>query len=70
MAEEIDAKSVCRGIRNSEDLQTIKVIAIANGLSDSEHRVLLEKGFDGYVPLSADAAEVIHKIEEVTAIIY
>jgi excisionase family DNA binding protein len=69
-AEGIDANSVCRGIRNSEDLRTIKVIAIADKLSDSGQRALIEKGFDGYVPLSADAAEVIHKIEEVTAIIY
>lgn len=70
MAEEIDAKSICRGIRNSEDLRTIKIIAIANGLSDSESQALMQKGFDGYVPLSADPAEVIRKIEEVTAIIY
>jgi len=70
LAEEIDTASICRGIRNSEDLRTIKIIAIANGLSDSESQALLQKGFDGYVPLSADATEVIHKIEEVTAIIY
>lgn len=70
MAEEIDARSVCRGIRNSEDLRTIKIIAIANGLSDAESQALMRNGFDGYVPLSSDPAEVIHKIEEVTAIIY
>ena len=70
MAEEIDARSVCRGIRDSEDLRTIKIIAIANGLSDSESQALMQKGFDGYVPLSSDPADVIHKIEEVTAIIY
>ncbi|MHC4353719.1 MAG: helix-turn-helix domain-containing protein [Planctomycetota bacterium] len=70
MAEEIDARSVCRGIRDSEDLRTIKIIAIANGLSDSESQVLMQKGFDGCVPLSSDPTGVIHKIEEVTAIIY
>ena len=70
MAEDIEANSICRGIRESDDLRTIKIIAIANSLSDSEQRSLLQKGFDGYVPLCADAAEVIHKIEEVTAIIY
>jgi len=70
MAEDIDAKSICKGIHNSEDLRTIKIIAIANGLSDSESQALLQKGFDGYVPLSADPSDVIRKIEEVTAIIY
>lgn len=70
LAEEIDAKSICQGIRNSQDLRTIKIIAIANGLSESESQALLHKGFDGYVPLSADPTEVIRKIEEVIAIIY
>ncbi|MEA3226823.1 MAG: hypothetical protein U9Q07_12810, partial [Planctomycetota bacterium] len=59
-----------QGIRQNEDLRTIKIVAIANQLSDSESQALLQKGFDGYLPLSADAAEVIHKIEEMTAIIY
>jgi len=70
LAEGIDATSICGGIRANEDLQTIKIIAIANQLSDSESAALLQKGFDGYVPYSADATEVIKKIEEATAIIY
>ena len=70
LADDIDATSICRGIRDNEDLRTIKVIAIANQLSDSESEALLQKGFDGYVPYSADSTEVIHKIEEATAIIY
>lgn len=70
LAEEIDAKSICQGIHNSQDLRTIKIIAIANRLSESESQALLHKGFDGYVPLSADPTEVIRKIEEVIAIIY
>ena len=70
LAEGIDATSICGGIRANEDLQTIKIIAIANRLSDSESAALLQKGFDGYVPYSADATEVIKKIEEATAIIY
>jgi excisionase family DNA binding protein len=70
LAEGIDAASICQGIRANEDLQTIKIIAIANQLSDSESAALLQKGFDGYVPYSADATDVIKKIEEATAIIY
>jgi excisionase family DNA binding protein len=70
LSDDIDAASICQGIRENEDLRTIKIVAIANQLSDSESQALLAKGFDGHLPLSADAAEVIHKIEEVTAIIY
>jgi DNA-binding response OmpR family regulator len=70
LAEGIDAAGICQGIRANEDLQTIKVIALANRLSDSESAALLQKGFDAYIPYSADATEVIKKIEEATAIIY
>ncbi|MHC4424831.1 MAG: helix-turn-helix domain-containing protein [Planctomycetota bacterium] len=70
LAEDIDATGVCQGIRDNEDLRTIKIIALANRLSDSESMALLQKGFDGYVPYSADATEAINKIEEATAIIY
>ena len=70
MAEGIDAADVCKGIRSNEDSETIKIVALANHLSDSESNALLKKGFDGYVSYSADAIEVIKKIEEVTAIIY
>jgi len=70
LAEGINAMSICKYIRANEDLRTIKVIAIVNQLSDSESAALLQKGFDGYVPYSAETTEVIKRIEEVTAIIY
>ena len=70
LAEGIDATAVCKGIRENEDLRTIKIIALVNNLSDSESTALLQKGFDGYVPYSADAVEVIKRIEEAIAIIY
>jgi len=70
LAEGIDAAAVCKGIRENEDLRTIKIIALVNNLSDSESTALLQKGFDGYVPYSADAVEVIKRIEEAIAIIY
>ncbi len=70
LAENIDAMSICKYIRTNEDLRTIKIIALVNQLSDSESEALLQKGFDGYVPYSADGTEVIKRIEEATAIIY
>ncbi len=70
LAEGIDAADICKSIRANEDLQTIKVMALSNHLSDSESMALLKKGFDGYVSDTSDAAEVIRKIEEATAIIY
>jgi excisionase family DNA binding protein len=70
LAEDIDAADICRSIRTNEDLQTIKIIALANRLSQSESAALAQKGFDGYVSDPSDASEVIRKIAEATAIIY
>lgn len=70
LAKDIDAAGICQSIRATEDLQTIKIIAITNHLSESESAALLQKGFDGCICNAADAAEVISKIEEATAIIY
>jgi len=70
MATGIDANGICRSIRGSEEFETVKIIALANHLSDQEAGALMQKGFDGYVSNPSDDSEVVHKIEEATAIIY
>ena len=70
LAEDIDAGAICRHIRSHEDLQTVKVVALADRLSDSETQALMKKGFDATLPKNSDVTETIKKIEEVTAIIY
>ena len=70
LAEDIAATDICKSIRANEDLQTIKIIAMVNQLSDSESAALLQKGFDGYVTDRDDIAGIIRKIEEAIAIIY
>ena len=66
----ISTMEICRHIRQREELQTIKLIALADHLSDTEVSALLQKGFDGYVSSAGDASEVIKQIEETTAIVY
>ncbi len=70
LSDNINAADLCKGIRLSEDAQTIKIVAIANHLSQSESLALLQKGFDGYISSGDDAVEIIKRVEEVTAIIY
>ncbi len=70
MGPGIDAHGICRSIRCSEEFGTIKIIALANHLSEQEAHALMQKGFDGYVCDPSDTTEVIRKIEEATAIIY
>lgn len=70
LAQDIDATQICHAIRADEDLETIKIIALANQLSDSEADALLQKGFDGCVSNPTDTNELVSKIEHATAIIY
>lgn len=70
LAEGIDATDICKSIRGSEDLQTIRVIALAKQLGASESAALLQKGFDGCISNPADITKVVEEIEETTAIIY
>ena len=69
-AEGIDADEICEYLRSDEELQTIKIIAIAEILNENETKALLQKGFDACVSDSDNVAEIIKKIEETTAIIY
>jgi excisionase family DNA binding protein len=69
-ADGIDAGDICKNIRSNEDLQTIKIIAIAKSLGPTESNALLHKGFDGIISDPGNITEVIKKIEEATAIIY
>jgi excisionase family DNA binding protein len=70
LAKDIDAAEICRNIRADEELQTIRIIALANHLTTGEATALLQKGFDGYVSKPNDVSEVVRRIEEATAIIY
>ncbi|MBN1796834.1 MAG: helix-turn-helix domain-containing protein [Sedimentisphaerales bacterium] len=67
---DIDADEICKKISDDEELQTIRIIAMAEHLSESEQNALLQKGFDGYVTNGASPEEIIHKIEQTIAIIY
>jgi len=70
LAEGINAADICSTIRGDGELQTIRIIALADRLSDSEAAALLQKGFDGCIPDSDDITEVVRKIEQATAIVY
>jgi excisionase family DNA binding protein len=67
LSRNIDAAEICRNIRADEELQTIKIIALANHLSSGEATALLQKGFDDYVSKPNDVSELIRKIEQVTS---
>ncbi len=70
LAKGIEVKDICRNIHCDEDLQTIKIIALANQLSDMESAALMQKGFDGCISNPADIAGIVEGIEAATAIVF
>lgn len=69
-AKGIDAAGICEYIRSEDDLQAIKIVALADNLGASESEALMRNGFDGCVSDSSDITGIIKKIEETTAIIF
>ena len=70
MDRDIDTDDICGSIRRNQDFQTIKIIALANHLKQSEAAALMQKGFDDYVSNAGDINEITEKIEHTTAIVY
>ena len=70
LAHGINSTEICKNVHENEELQTIKIIAIANQLTPQESAALLQKGFDDYITNPNDFAEIIRKIELAIAIIY
>ncbi len=70
ISPDIDAGSICQAVRADSELQTMKIIAMANGLSEQESAALLQKGFDDYLVDASNESELAQKIEQAMAIIY
>lgn len=67
---DIDGNEVVRLIRESNDLQLTKVIAMSGKLTDGQAQHLLHNGFDGYLKKPFHVRQVVEVIEEATAVAY
>jgi excisionase family DNA binding protein len=66
----VDAKDVCKQVKNSNDLQLTKVIAMSGKLSEAEAQGLLAQGFDGFLRKPFHVRQVIEAIEDAMAVVY
>jgi excisionase family DNA binding protein len=66
----VDAKDVCKQVKNSSDLQLTKVIAMSSKLSDDEAKGLSAFGFDGFLRKPFHVRQVIEAIEDAMAVVY
>ena len=67
---DINGERVLRLVREHNDLQMTKVIAMSDKLTDGQAHQLLQNGFDGYLKKPFHARQVIDAVEEATAVVY
>ena len=67
---DIKGEDVLSLVRNSDDLQMTKVIAMSGKLTDGQAQHLLHNGFDGYLKKPFHVRQVIEAIEDAVAIVY
>ncbi|MFA7235613.1 MAG: response regulator [Phycisphaeraceae bacterium] len=67
---EMDAIELCRMIKNNDDLQLTKVIAMSGKLTDGQSHQLQAKGFDGYLKKPFNFRQVIECVEDAMAVVY
>jgi excisionase family DNA binding protein len=65
-----DTNSICKTIRENEELKTIKIVALAKDLTNSESSTLIQCDFDGFVSDFTDISEIIKTVEEINATVY
>ena len=67
---DIKGEDVLKLIRDNNDLQMTRVIAMSGKLTDGQGQHLLHNGFDGYLKKPFHVRQVIEKIEEAVAVAY
>ncbi len=68
-AQGVDAAKICQVIRSLEEFESMKMVALAGHLSESECTALLQKGFDDYILNPADLAQISQKLQDAVSIV-
>jgi len=67
---DVDAEAICRVVRETDDLQVTKVIAMSGKLTDGQVAQLTHKGYDGALRKPFSVRQVIDSIEGAHAVVY
>jgi len=62
---DVDAQQLCRDLRASKDLHSLKLIAVSAGMTEGQGQSLLQAGFDGYLPKPFEASQLIAAVDDV-----
>jgi excisionase family DNA binding protein len=66
LSPNIDACAICHNIRSNNELAGIRVVAVADHLSESEIAALVKKGFDGCLSSQTSVSDVLYGKEQIT----
>lgn len=67
---DVKGEDVLKLVRDSDDLQATKVIAMSGKLTDGQAQHLINSGFDGYLKKPFHVRSVIEAVEDAVAIVY
>ena len=67
---DVDARTLCKYVKDHPDLQLTKVIAMSGKMTDDEAKGLLATGFDGFLRKPFHVRQVIEAIEDSMAVVY
>lgn len=65
-----DGRSVCAALRENDDLQVTKLIAMSDKLTDGQIAQLTQRGFDGSLRKPFSVRQVIDAIDGAHAVVY
>jgi len=67
---DVKGEQVMQLVRNNDDLQMTRVVAMSNKLTEGQGQHLTSHGFDGYIKKPFHVRTVIEAVEDATAIVY
>jgi DNA-binding response OmpR family regulator len=67
---ESDVRSICKVLKDNDDHQVTKVIAMTGKLTDGQAAQLTHQGFDGALRKPFSVRQVIEAIEGAAAVVY
>ncbi len=70
MSNAVNPQQLCTYVRQHQDLQYTKLIAVASGLNENETAALRKKGFDAVLSNPADADQAVRLIQECCSVVY
>ncbi|HEB60411.1 MAG TPA: response regulator [Phycisphaeraceae bacterium] len=65
-----DGKAICDMVRENDDLQFTRVIAMSGKLTEGQAAQLRSQGFDGFLKKPFTIRQVVDEIEKVSSLVY